>query len=357
MVQSDTNTPRRFEPDQLREFVGAVLQSGGVVKEHAEQVAHGLVRADMRGVDSHGVSRLEAYMKKFEGGGFNPDPDIQTHRLGSGSALVDADDGPGQSAALLAMTEAMDLAEETGVGTVAVRNSNHFGTAAYYTEYASDRNYLGIAMTNVGSDVIPFGGATRFLGTNPISFSVPTDRSFPITLDMATSVVAMGKIQEVSRREDTEIPPEWAVNEHGEPTTDPHEAVAVRPLGGPKGYGLGIMVDVLSGVLSSAGTSPTVGPLYDDFDKPMRLGHFVAAIDIETFRDTETFKREIGEYIDQLKAIETRDGFDEIRLPGEIEAEQLAQQEEAGVELRPSTIERLRSVGGTYGVDLPEPVG
>jgi ureidoglycolate dehydrogenase (NAD+) len=264
-------------------------------------------------------------MKKFEGGGFNPDPDISISRVGPSVSTVDADDGPGQSAAFAAMEEAMAVARETGVGFVGVTNSNHFGTAAYYTEHASDSDLIGLAMTNVGSDVIPFGGATRFLGTNPISFSVPTDREFPITLDMATSVVAMGKIQEVSRREDTEIPSDWAVDEHGEPTTDPHEAVAARPLGGPKGYGLAVIVDVLCGLVTGAGTSPEIGPLYDEFTEPMRLGHAVGAIDVSAFRDPEAFRRDVGEYIDQR---------------------------EAGVELRPSTVESLRSLAEYYDVPL-----
>jgi ureidoglycolate dehydrogenase (NAD+) len=202
--------------------------------------------------------------------------------------------------------------------------------------------------------VIPFGGSSAFLGTNPISFSIPTDREFPITLDMATSVVAMGKIQEEARREDESIPSDWAVDAAGEPTTDPHEAVAVRPLGGPKGYGLGIVVDVLCGILSGTGTSPTVGALYDEFDQPMDLGHFVGAIDVGTFRDVDDFRREVGEYVDQLKAVEPREGFDEVMLPGEIEARTLREQREAGVELRSETVERLQSLAETYGVPFPE---
>ena len=355
MANSEIDETYRIDRDQLQAFVEAVLRSGGVDDSHAERVADGLVRADLRGVSSHGVSRLEVYMKKFEAGGFNSSPNIKVDRLGDSLALVDADHGPGQSAAYTAMDEAMQLADDTGVGMVSVTNSNHFGTAAYYTEQASAEGYIGLAATNVGPDVIPFGGANRFLGTNPISFSIPTDRSFPITLDMATSVVAMGKIQEVSRREDTEIPADWAVDGNGEPTTDPHEAVAVRPLGGPKGYGLGVVVDVLCGLVSGSGTSPTVGPLYDDFDQPMGLGHFVGAIDVDRFRDLDMFKGEIGDYIDQLKAVEPRDGFDEVMLPGEIETEKLREQQNRGIELRPSTIESLNVLAETYDIAFPEP--
>ncbi len=354
MVGDDSSSTIRIDDAELRQFVTQVLRACDVSDDSAERVADGLVRADLRGVSSHGVARLEVYVEKFEGGGFNPDPDVAITALGDATAVVDADDGPGQVAARAAMETAMELATDAGIGAVTVTNSNHFGTAAGYTEYASERDFVGLATTNVGPDVIPFGGTTPFLGTNPISFSIPTDREFPITLDMATSVVAMGKIQEVARREDAEIPEEWAVDAEGKPTTDPHEAVAVRPLGGPKGYGLGIVVDVLSGILSGAGPSPSVGPLYDDYDKPMRLGHFIAAIDVETFRDVAEFKRDVGDYVDQLKAVEPRDGVGEVMLPGEIEAGKRREQRDAGVELRPGTVESLRSLGETYDVPFPD---
>jgi ureidoglycolate dehydrogenase (NAD+) len=352
MSEPRSERTTRIDSDDLRTFVETVLREEGVADEHAFRVADGLVRADLRGVSSHGVSRLEVYMKKFDCGGFNTDPDISVTRLGDSVAKVDADDGPGQSAAFTATNEAMELASETGVGMVSVTNSNHFGTAAYYTERASEHDFIGMAMTNVGSDVIPFGGAKPFLGTNPISFSVPTNR-FPVTLDMATSVVAMGRIQEGSRRENTEIPPDWAVDESGEPTTDPHEAVAVRPVGGPKGYGLGIIVDVLCGLLSGVGTSPDVGPLYDDFDRPMRLGHFIAAIDVSSFLDVDIFKSELDDYIDRLKSVETREGFDEVMLPGEIETVKLREQREKGVQLQPSTVASLEKLAEDYEVSFP----
>ncbi|NHN58592.1 MULTISPECIES: Ldh family oxidoreductase [Halorussus] len=356
MGGDDSGSTVRIDDGDLRRFVGQVLRESGVADDCADRVAEGLVRADLRGVSSHGVARLEAYVENFEAGGFDPDPDVAITALGDATAVVDADDGPGQVAARAGMETAMELATETGVGAVTVTNSNHFGTAAGYTEFASENDFVGLAMTNVGPDVIPFGGAEPLLGTNPISFSVPTDREFPVTLDMATSVVAMGKIQEVARREDDEIPAEWAVDADGEPTTDPHEAVAVRPLGGPKGYGLGIVVDVFSGLLSGAGPSPSVGPLYDDYDEPMRLGHFLAAVDVETFRDVGAFKRDVGDYVDRLKAVEPRDGFDEVLVPGEIEARKLREQREYGVELRPGAVESLRSLAETYGVPFPEAI-
>lgn len=337
---------------ELEAFARTVLLEVGVAEEHANRIADALVRADLRGVDTHGLARLEPYVEKFRAGGFNPEPDIRVQSVADAAVLVDADDGPGQSAAVTAMDEAIRLADENGVGIGAVTNSNHFGTAAYYTERASEAGYIGLSMTNVGSDVVPFGGVVPFLGTNPISFSIPTDREFPITLDMATSVVAMGKIDHAAE-EGEPLPDGWAVDEEGEPTTEPKRVAGLRPLGGPKGYGLGIVVDVFCGLLSGVGPSPSVGALYDDFDQPMRLGHFVAAIDVDAFRDVDRFRADVGDYIDQLKAQRTREGVDEIRVPGEIEALEMVANRRDGVTLNADAVTGIRRLAAEYGLTTP----
>jgi ureidoglycolate dehydrogenase (NAD+) len=353
MANTNGEDTRRVDHEDLREFSERVLQAAGVADEHAAIVAEALVRASLRGIDSHGVARLEVYAKKFEGGGFNPDPDITVTEAGDALRLVDADDGPGQSAGLVAMDAAMEAATECGVGWSFVRNSNHFGTGAYYTQRAAEEGYVGFGTTNVGSDVVPFGGAEATLGTNPISFSIPTDRSFPVTLDMATSVVAMGTIDHVAATEDDAIPDHCALDADGEPTTDPHAVSALRPVGGPKGYGLAMVVDVLAGILTDTNPSYGVGPLYDEFDRPMRLGHCMAAIDVSALRDPDQFREEVGEYVDRLKAVPTREGFDEVKVPGEIEAETRRRNEAEGIPLRDGTVESLRRLEDRYAVELP----
>lgn len=342
----------RVDAAELETFVETVLREAGVADEHAAGLADALVRADLRDVDSHGVARLETYVEKFEAGGFNPDPDIAVEPVGDAAVVVDADDGPGQSAAVRAMDAAMERADATGVGIAAVTNSNHFGTAAYYTERASDADYIGMAMTNVGPDVVPFGGTSAFLGTNPISFSVPTDLEFAITLDMATSVVAMGKIDHAAKKDDT-LPDDWALDADGEPTTDPESVAALRPAGGPKGYGLAVMVDVLCGILTGVGPSHTVGALYDDFDEPMRLGHFVCAIDVSKFCGVDRFKRSVGQYVETIKAQEARDGVDEILLPGEPEYAAMRENERRGIELNADAERGLAALSDRFDVPLP----
>lgn len=344
----------RFDPEELEAFARTVLREVGVTGEHGSLLAEALVRADLRGHASHGVDRLPAYVEKFEHGGFNPDPEITVDRLADAMAVVDGDDGPGQSAAVRAMDTAIDLAREAGVGTVLVRRSNHFGTAAFYTQRAAATDFIGISMTNVNSDVVPFGGKQAFLGTNPISVAIPTDLDFPITLDMATSVVAMGKIDHVAAVTGESIPVEWAVDADGNPTTDPHAVAALRPLGGPKGYGLGVMVDVLCGVLAGANTSPAIGSLYEEYAEPMRLGHYISAIDISSVMDPDEFRRRVGQYVELLKAVPTADGVDEILLPGEPEARKRREHERDGVPLSDGTVERLMQLGDRYGRTFPE---
>jgi ureidoglycolate dehydrogenase (NAD+) len=353
MTPGEDSSPARIAPAELRTFTFDVLQRIGVGHDHAVVVSDALVRAELRGVDSHGLARLDAYARKFEAGGFNPDPDITVTSVAPAAVIVDADDGPGQSAGVRAMAEAVTTAKTQGVGLAAVTNSNHFGTAAYYTEQASAEDLIGLSMTNVESDVAPYGGTAPVLGTNPISVSIPSDREFPITLDMATSVVAMGKIDH-ARDKDDDIPDAWAFDAAGNPTTDPTEVAALRPVGGHKGYGLGIVVDVLCGVLTGAGTSPTAGPLYDDVADPMRLGHFFAAIDPSVFQHPEAFKSAVGEYIDLLKRQQPRDGVEEIRVPGEMEFRSKQTNEREGVLLNEDAINGIRTLASRYDVPCPD---
>ncbi|MCW8173410.1 hypothetical protein D8S78_21930 [Natrialba swarupiae] len=186
-------------------------------------------------VDSHGVARLTAYVNKFREGGFKPDPEMTIESGPSrGTFSVDGDGGPGQTAGQTAMQTAIERAAEMGMAAGVVRNSNHFGTAAFYTELAAEHDCIGIAMTNVGPDVVPFNGTKPYFGTNPISFAIPTHRSYPITLDMATSVVAMGKIDHVAKETDASIPDHWGRRRWGADYRSPRGQCA-SPIAARKG--------------------------------------------------------------------------------------------------------------------------
>ncbi|AUV82460.1 malate dehydrogenase [Salinigranum rubrum] len=251
------------------------------------------------------------------------------------------------------MRRLIELAAESGVAVGVVKHSNHFGTAAYYTEMAAEHDCIGFAMTNVPAEVIPFGGREPYLGTNPISVSVPSPLDYPITLDMATSVVAMGKIDHVAAEKGESVPEEWGVDAEGSPTTDPTRIEALRPLGGAKGYCLGVIVDLLCGVLSGANISADVGSLYDDFDQSMDAGHFFLVIDIATFRALDEFLAHVGRFVEGLKAIEPDAGVEEVLLPGEIESRALVENRERGVPVNGNVFEKLTSIAAGYGVETP----
>jgi len=344
----------RVDHEELRSFTQAILEDTGLNADHAETVARGLVRADLRGVNSHGVARLKPYVKKLEGGGFNTNPEITAERRGDSVVVVDGDDAPGQVAAMEGAKKATETAAEAGAGLVSVRNSNHFGTAARYTEFMADHGCIGITTTNSGAEVIPFGGREPLLGTNPIAVSFPTPGEIPITLDMATSIVAMGKVSHVAAKEGSTIPDHWAVDDQGQTTTDPEEVHALRPAAGPKGYGLGMTVDLLSGVLSGSSTSLEIGSLYDNYDEPQDVGHFFGAFDVSFFRDVSRYEAEIEDYIGQVKSIAPEEGVDEVMLPGEIEANAKARNRKEGVPVVSGVVEDLRALSDEYRVATPE---
>lgn len=349
MAESDESV--RVSAERLERFAFDVFTDAGLPEDHARIVSEALVTANLRGVDSHGIVRLEPYVKKVEQGGFNPTPDVRVERPTASTRVVDADDGLGQVATTKAMAAAVEAASETGVAFASIRNSNHFGTAAYYTQRAAEMDCIGFAMTNVGPNVAPFGGVDPYFGTNPLAYSIPTNRQFSITLDMATSVVAKGKIH-VAEEEGRSIPDHWAIDESGDPATDPDDVHALRPVGGPKGYGLGILVDACSGLLSGMGPSPEVGSLYDDYTRPQRIGHFVGAIDVSAFRDVDDFKADVDELIEGVKNTRARDDVDEVKLPGEIEAETKSRRAAEGVPVGPGVLETLESLGERHGVEL-----
>lgn len=342
----------RVDSRNLVQFTQSVFTRAGLADNVSEVLAEALVAANLRGVDSHGVVRLEPYTLKIEQGGFNDSPDVSVTEFRPGAFGVDADDGPGQYATIRAMDRVIERSKDVGSAFAVVRNSNHFGTCAYYTQRAADRDCIGLAMTNVGPNVAPFNGIDPYFGTNPLAYSIPTGDSPTITLDMATSAVAKGKII-LADEEGKSIPDDWALDEQGQPTTNPSDVHALRPVGGPKGYGLGLFVDVCSGLLSGMGRSTNVDSLYDDYAEPQRIGHFVGAIDVGAFRDTGAFKTDIEEMIAELKSQRTADGVDELMLPGEPEAETRAEREANGIPLGSGVRETLDEIAATY--DVPPP--
>lgn len=344
--------PVRVDASRLEAFAIDAFTAAGLAPDPAEILAEALTVASLRGVDTHGIVRVDPYSRKLDGGAYNPDPTITVDRRSPSLALVDADRGPGPVGATRAMEEALELATGSGIGLAVVRESNHLGMAGYYTLAAAERGCIGVAMSHGGPRVAPYGGVDPFFGTNPMAFSFPTGRAFPIVLDMSTSAGANAKIREAARR-DEPIPEGWALDAVGVPTTDPEAVHALSPLGGAKGYGLGLVVELLTGLLAGTTFAPAVDTPFDDFSRSMRIAHLLVAVDVEAVRGLEAYVRDVDTLIDRLKGQRTAPGVEEIRLPGERSARTAEERRDHGVPLDDAAREVLATVAERYDLATP----
>jgi LDH2 family malate/lactate/ureidoglycolate dehydrogenase len=316
------------------------LEKIGVDKENAEIVADCLVKADLYGISSHGVARLPTYVERAKRGLIELHPEIRVIRENSSIAVLDGGNGFGQVVGVKAMDLAVEKARRTGIGAVSVYNSNHFGIAAYYSIRALKHSMIGIAMSNTAPAMAPWGGAKSILGTNPISFAIPSSHQ-PIILDMATSKVARGKIR-IALEKGEKIPEGWAIDELGLPTTDPAKAMkgCLLPIEGPKGSGLSLVVDILSGVLSGGSFGRDVGST-EDFSRPTRISHFMIAINISNFIPLEYFMTRIDKLITEIKNCPRAPNIERIYLPGEIELEEEKRRLKEGIPIDDNTFNKL----------------
>jgi L-2-hydroxycarboxylate dehydrogenase (NAD+) len=352
-----------FHIEILREFSTRVFVHLGVPKSDAMQAADVLASADLRGVDSHGVARLRSYFDMLSMGRINPQPKIELVSSTLSTATVDGDNGLGLVVGPQANRIAMDMAEKAGSGWVSVRNTNHFGIAAYYVLEALERDLIGWAMTNSTKMVAPLWGAERMLGTNPISIAFPGKEEPPIVIDIATCAVAYGKI-EMARRKGESIPSGWGIDSEGLVTTDPDAVVAggaLLPLGsdrergGHKGYALAIMVDMLSCVLSGANWGPFAPPFALRHEIPTRsvgkgIGHFFGAIRIDGFIEVDSFKRQVDDYIRVFRATKPAPGTTGPLIPGDPERQAEQLRREQGVPLILPIVQDLRDISAKTGI-------
>jgi LDH2 family malate/lactate/ureidoglycolate dehydrogenase len=357
--------PRRFPAAQLRAFTTRVFAKLGVPEADAVLAADVLAVADLRGIDSHGVARLHTYFDLLSAGRINPRPALRVARESASTATVDGDNGLGLVIGPRANEIAMDKAAQAGSGWVAVCNTNHSGIAGYYPLRALVRDLIGWAMTNSSAGVAPLWGAERMLGTNPIAIAFPGNEEPAIVIDMATSAVAYGKI-EMAQRAGKPIPTGWAIDREGHPTTDPRAMIdggallplgSERELGGHKGYGLGLMVDVLCAALSGANWGPFAPPFAINQAIPKEsvgkgIGHFFGALRIDAFRDPEEFKLQIDHIVRTLRATRPAPGTSGPLIPAD--PERLAEEERSreGVPLLPAVIAELEDIALRTGVAL-----
>ena len=346
----------------LRSFCEGVFTKLGVSAEDARVTTDVLVLADLRGIGSHGVARLPRYVTGIKEGYMKPVDHSHILKETKATALVDGEQSLGQVVGKKGMDLAIRKAKDTAVGIVTVRNSNHYGIAAYYSLLALEHDLIGVSMTNAAPLVVPTFGRTSVLGTNPISLAAPGLAEKPFVLDMATSVVPRGKV-EVYDRLGKPMPSGWAVDETGRTSSDAKgvlNALAKRlgggllPLGGEgedfsghKGYGLALLVDVLSGVLSGAATGLQV---YADEKRP-DVGHFFMAIDPAAFRPIDEFKRDMDRLARELKDSPKAQGQARIYVHGEKSFARTEAFRREGIPLDPKVVDAMKKIGA--GLSVP----
>jgi LDH2 family malate/lactate/ureidoglycolate dehydrogenase len=347
----------RYAPGDLLVFGCLALERLGVPDDGARDVSACLVKAELRGVDSHGMVRLPVYAHRVQVGVVKARPDIRVIPVGAASALVEGDNGLGPVVASRAMEAAIDLAMRQGTGFVGVRNSNHFGPAAYYVEQAVERGCIGLAISNAPPNMAPFGGRLRFLGTNPVAVGIPAGDEPPLIFDAATSVVARGKIIVAAHNKEP-IPDGWAIDPDGHPTTDAERALAgaVLPFGGPKGSAISFIIDILCGVMTGAAFASQLRTL-EDLSSVQNVGHVVAAVRTDLFLPADDFRARMDAILRMLKATPPAPGAGgRVLVPGEIELASERRNMALGIELGGPIEEQLARLGDELGVPFPAPL-
>lgn len=352
--------------DPLGSFCAGVFEQLGVPGADADIVAEVLVAADLRGIDSHGVARLKRYVDGIRDGMMVPHPNERVVAETPATANIDAGAGLGQPVSHRAMDRAIEKALKVGAGFVTVHNSNHFGIAGYYAMMALAHDCIGISMTNAAPLVVPTFGRDAILGTNPIALAAPAGREHPFVLDMATSTVPRGKL-EVYNREEKALPLGWATDETGVPTSDAGHALdnllsrcggGLLPLGGAgdvmgghKGYGLALLVDVMCAVLSGAAYANLVYPrTKDGRPLPSNIGHFFGAWRLDAFRPPAEFRAAMDDLQQRLRSIPKANGQSRVYVHGEKEFEEAERRAREGILLNPKVAADLRAIAADVGV-------
>ena len=332
---------KNYSQETLSKQVAAILGLWGMPESHVNTAVKHIIYSDLHGIESHGCAMLRHYYRQLKNGALSMNPKVEIIRQSDTTALIDGGGGLGHIPADTAMKLAIDKCCKSGVGVVTVRNSGHFGAAGSYAAMASESDLVGVAMTNILQPaLVPTYGLSPMLGTNPIAFSAPASRNRPFLLDMATSIVPVGKIV-MALRKGHYIPYGWAANKRGRMIKNPGIAISNRrltPLGGTpemgsyKGYGLAAMVEILTSLLNDA------------TDKKPEVGHFFMALNPEHFVDTNNFKNKMDNLIDGLRSSDAKNKKNPVQVAGDPEYRAAAERLKNGIPLTRSVIEDIRSV-------------
>ena len=336
-----------FRPDDLQRYAAALLVGGGFGRTPAQQTAEVLVWANARGVDSHGVLRIPRYVEMVEAGTIRPDAEPAVVERNGAISILEAARAPGASAMIAAMREAVEQASKSGVGWCSARNITRAGAIGYYALQAAAKGFVGIAMTASGPLMAYQGSRGSAVSTNPLAIAVPSNGE-PIMLDMSTANVALGKVM-AARDAGKSIPPDWGVDEAGQPTTDPQRVATLTPLGGPKGSGLSLMIEILVSVLAG---NPVIAPALAGKGAG-RMNGLAIAVQIDAFGVIDGFTRDVAQLAQALKAVPLASGTSSILMPGERGFAEAASRRANGIPLPAGTVARLAKLAERFGVGPP----
>lgn len=341
----------RVSKEELKRLIKSKLHQAGLKEDHAEGAADVLVHADARGIHSHGAIRVEYYAERIAKGGITVDPTFTFEKTGPSSAVFDGDNGIGHVVAKKAMNEAIKMAKESGIAIVGARRISHSGTMSYYTELAAKNDLIAISICQSDPMVVPYGGAEPFYGTNPIAFAAPGEDGKLISFDMATTVQAWGKVLQ-ARSKNEPIVAGAAVDIDGNPTTDPFAVNALLPIAGPKGYGLMMMVDILSGILLGLPFGNKVSSMYHDLTAGRNLGQLHIVINPSFFTNIDQFKKNISQTMANVNNVKPAPCFEQVSYPGQRSLEREQEYLQNGIEIIDEIYEYLISDvihNDTYG--------
>ena len=345
--------PTTVHAEALTRFGTAVLESFGVPTEDAHLLADSLVVAELWGHSSHGMLRLPWYVERLRSGVMTAVTKPEIVMDGGAVTVMDGHHGIGQVLSAKAVELGISRARQHGISAVGVRNSNHFGTAAYFTRMAAKEGCVAIFATNASPAMAPWGGKAKSIGTNPWSIAAPAGSRGVAVMDIANTAVARGKIYLAAER-GVEIPNTWAADEDGVPTTDAKEAIhgLILPMAGHKGYVISFMMDVLAGVLTGSHFGSNVAGPYEA-NRPSGCGHLLITIDIKSTMPLAEFEQRMETLIGEVKAVPKAHGIEEIFFPGELEDRNTVQLKEAGISLADTTWQSMVKLATETGTALP----
>jgi ureidoglycolate dehydrogenase (NAD+) len=344
----------KIHAKEFEKFAESILDAVGVREDLAKNISEGINQNSLRGIDSHGIRLFPHYIQGLTEGRLNNNPDYQFNKTSASTGKLDGDHAPGYGAGAKGMSYAIELANDAGIGAVAVFNSSHFGAAAYYAFMAAEKDMIGLSFTHATAHVLSFKGKRPFFGNNPICIAAPCLNEEPFCLDMATTVSTFNNIQHYKELE-KKVPLGWGVDENGEDTDDPAHIESLIPIGKYKGFGLSMMVEILCSLLSGMPYGPNVSSMFGvPMDQKRFLGHFFMAIKIASFEDPDIFKKRLKEMMDSIRQEPSFDSTSPVLVPGDPEKSFKKKRSQNGIPISKTTWEEYEKLSLRYDVLLPD---